>query len=198
LRSIVYTNEGSEVDAGDDDDDDTDTENVITGTTRTFQFIFDSGNGQTSTATTRIDADDSGNSNNQSFFAETQLNGNSVTIIYHVRNRTGAPISGIVVSGNVLGGITDNEKLSVSTSGGGDVVTAKWLTPNKLDRILNPSKAGKGIRWRLGSLAAGQEATLKLTAPLLRNGAGGKLTDTFKADFPGVFGDEAVDPIVVN
>ena len=184
LRSIVYINPGTEL--------------VVTGTSRTFEFTLDGGNGQTSTATTTIDVDDSGNSNNRLFFVEPQIGENSATITFRVHNITGSTISGVVVSGIVMGGVGDNDKLSIDASVAGDTFTAKWLTPNKLDRILNPEKAGKKISWRLAPLAPDQTATLTVTIPLLDDRQGNDLTDIFKADFPGTVNDEAVDPISVN
>lgn len=199
LRSIVYTNTGRAVavDGGDNNNGGGNNQGGgASGSTRTFLFTLDGGNGNTATAMTQIDTNNSGNSNNQSFFVDTQFNGDSVTLSYRITNNTNAPISGIIVSGNIRGGVVNNNELDVSSSGG--AFTAKWLTPNEIQRRLDPAKAGKAIRWRLPALGAGQTATLTITVPLLKNGDGKKVTDTFKADFPGVFDDEAIDPVIIN
>lgn len=199
LRSVQYTN-ATTVDVYKDGKVIGTVASTPTGTTRKFRFDLygdvDEIDTLTSSAVTTIDLNAGNNLNNNMFTGSSSVSGDTATIVYRVRNISGQTMTGINITGRLAGGRPFSEAAEVSASIG--TATAKFVTPDKIKRYLQPDKfGGKNVSWRIDSLGAGQEAVLTITVPLLKDTMGDKLTETWKAVFPNGI-TESVNPMMVH
>jgi hypothetical protein len=193
LRSITYTNTGTEEDQGDDDDDNNNNNNnnnekkkVVTGTSRTFEFVLEGGSGKASYAKTTIYVNPPNSTEASTILVPevTLVDENNATVVWHVINDSDQTYTNVVVQGSLNNdGYYDLLNTTINASQG--TTSTKVINPTSLETLFKNPKTYKQVNWFIGNIAPHSEATLTIQMPLLKQAYGKQITGVWTARFGG-------------
>lgn len=206
LRSITYTNAGTEPTdtGGGEGDNNTDDTPVVHGTSRTFEFVLEGGSGEAVGAKTTIYVKPPTINEQTIFVLEKILDPASqpgapnglATLTFHIINETGQPYTNVVAQGTLTGNNYIDVAHATYTPNpdipGFNEVTTKWLDPTGLQGLFDPVR-NLQVNWFVGTVAAHSEATLTVKIPLKTNAYGKQVTGLWTAKFGG---DTPVDQTI--